>query len=167
MFQIDVSDLHWIQNVADDPEDLCLHGTATAVIGTETLTYDATVSATALSLLRTLTEDHLSGQGIQMLPCCGFFLVADETNSSVQIVGCPNGIDWTVTHANNQIQITTDTGTIVSVKKDDYKKAVFAFADQIERFYQRCSPKILPKDEFDRNGYLAFWNEWHRRRNQL
>ena len=24
----------------------------------------------------------------------------------------------------------------------------------------------LPKDEFDRNGYITFWKEWHRRRTE-
>lgn len=26
-----------------------------------------------------------------------------------------------------------------------------------------CAPKELPANEYDRNGYIAFWNEWHRR----
>ena len=26
-----------------------------------------------------------------------------------------------------------------------------------------CAPKELPPNEYDRNGYIAFWNEWHRR----
>ena len=28
-----------------------------------------------------------------------------------------------------------------------------------------CTPKEIPENEFDRNGYTAFWNEWQRRYN--
>ena len=27
----------------------------------------------------------------------------------------------------------------------------------------RSSPKEIPADAFERNGYIAFWNEWQRR----
>ena len=37
------------------------------------------------------------------------------------------------------------------------------FAERIKSFYDSCSPKEMPNDEFARNGYLAFWNEWQRR----
>ena len=36
-------------------------------------------------------------------------------------------------------------------------------ADKVEAFYRSCRPKHIPKDEFARNGYIAFWNERHRR----
>ena len=32
--------------------------------------------------------------------------------------------------------------------------------------YDACTPKEIPEDEFDRNGYTAFWNEWQRRYNE-
>ena len=43
---------------------------------------------------------------------------------------------------------------------DEYRQTVFAFADLIETFYKTSEDKKIPKDEFDRNGYIAFWNEW-------
>ena len=46
-FQIDTTELYWIDGSMDDPEDLCLHGHAIAYIGEEKLEYDCTVSATA------------------------------------------------------------------------------------------------------------------------
>ena len=58
MFSISVSNLHWMEEV-DSIEDLCLHGNAKAIIGHEVLEYDdATVSSTALYLLKSLKEDH-------------------------------------------------------------------------------------------------------------
>ena len=93
MFQIDVTELEWIKGPEDDPEDLCLHGKVTARIGDEVLEDHGTVSASALYLLRSLTEDHETGQENQMIPCCGHFLVANEDLTEVWISGCPYGTD--------------------------------------------------------------------------
>lgn len=164
-FSIDVNNLSWINGSKDDPEDLCLHGHAVVVIGDRRFEYDATVSATALYLLKTLEEDHVIHKDNQMLPCCGHFVVANDDLNNVAIIGCPNGIDWSVLHNNdNSVTIITDDGTEETVSLTNYKAEVYKFADKIEKFYSSCSPKVLPKDEFDRNGYIAFWNEWHRRR---
>ena len=165
-FSIDVYDLSWINESKDDPEDLCLHGHTIATIGDCRFEYDATVSATALYLLKTLEEDHVIYKDIQMLPCCGFFIISNDNLDNVTISGCPNGIDWSVLHnSDGSVTLVTDDGTKEKVSLADYKEEVYKFADKIENFYSLCSPKILPKDEFDRNGYIAFWNEWHRRRN--
>jgi len=166
-FSIEATDLSWINGEKDDPEDLCLHGHAVAKIGDRTLAYDATVSATALYLLKTIREDHFIHKDNQMLPCCGFFMIPDKNLSSVTIIGCDNGIDWSVIHEGNSVKLILEDGYEDTVAIEDYKAEVFRFADFIEAFYSSCTPKTLPKDEFDRNGYTAFWNEWHRRRNPL
>ena len=58
MFSIEVSNLHWMDGVKQ-AEDLCLHGDTIAVIGDEVLKYDdATVSSTALYLLKSIKENH-------------------------------------------------------------------------------------------------------------
>ena len=102
-----------------------------------------------------------------MLPCCGFFIIANDDLDNVVICGCLNGIDWSVLHnSDNSITLVTEDGTEEIIALADYKAEVYKFADKIESFYSLCSPKVLPKDEFDRNGYIAFWNEWHRRRKQ-
>lgn len=164
IFRIDADHLCWINGTEDDPEDLCLHGHAVALIGEEKLEYEATISATALYLLKSLTENHIIYEDNQMLPCCGFFYIPDETLSNVTISGCPNGIDWSVIHEDDVVRLILGNGQEQRISLEDYRKEVFRFADKIERFYQSCAPKILPDDPFDRNGYLAFWNEWHRRR---
>lgn len=148
----------------DYPEDLCLHGHAVARIADHTLEYDATVSATALYLLKSLTEDHIIYQDIQMLPCCGHILIANDDLSEVVISGCPNGIDWSVIHNDDIVVLELEDGTKDHISLDEYRAEVFRFADMIEDFYKACTPKVLPDEPFFRDGYIAFWNEWHKRR---
>ena len=143
-FSINASNFSWIDGQKDDPQDLCLYGHAVVHIADCVLEYDAAVSATALSLLKSITEDHIIDEDIQMLPCCGHTFLANNDRSGVTIVGCPNGIDWSVTH---------DADTVI-----------LELADEVEGVYLACAPKILPEDPFERDGYIAFWNEWHRRR---
>ena len=120
-FSLDAGAFCWINGETDDPEDLCLHGHAVARIAGETVEFDCAVSAAALYLLKSLTEDHLLGQGEQFFPCCGFFCIADEAGENVEIVGCDNGADWTLRHEEENVRLilpdvllpaTTALGTI-------------------------------------------------------
>ena len=106
-FALSAGDFCWINGEADDPEDLCLHGHAVARIAGETVEFDCAVSAAALYLLKSLTEDHLLGRPgqEQFFPCCGFFCVADETGENVEIVGCDNGADWTLRHEGENVRL--------------------------------------------------------------
>ena len=166
-FKINATNLHWMDDLVNDPDDLCLHGNAVAIIGNRKLKYDeCTVSATALYLLKTLTEDHVSGKDNQMLPCCGHTLIANDDLTKVVISGCPNGIDWSVIHTGDSVRLILDDGYENNVPIAQYREEVFRFADLIEDYYRFCPSKIIPKDKFDRNGYETFWNEWHRRRNR-
>ena len=164
-FSIDATNFKWIDGI-DEREDLCLHGHAVAYIGQKKLEYDATVSATALYLLKTLTENHIINTDNQLLPCCGFSIFANESLDNVLISGCDNGIDWSVIHDRDRVILELEDGTRDEISIDEYKKTVFAFADKVEAFYRACAPKKIPNDKIDREGYTAFWNEWHRRRNQ-
>lgn len=166
MFKIDVNNMYWLDGLGDTCEDLCLHGYAVAFIGSKKLEYDATVSATALYLLKSLTENHIINEDNQMLPCCGFFLIADDKLENVTIVGCNNGIDWSIIHEGENIKLILEDGSETIVSLEEYKKEVFQFADKVETFYKASPPRKLPKDEFDRNGYITFWKEWHRRRTE-
>lgn len=163
MFEIDVTEFAWISGTADDPEDLCLHGKVTARIGNEVLEDHGTVSASALYLLRSLTENHRTGEENQMIPCCGHFLIANGDLSEVCISGCPYGTDWTVEQVSGGVKIVTDSGKETFVPMEEYREAVFRFADKVEAYYASCAPK-KPSDDFQQRGYSAFWNEWHRRR---
>lgn len=144
-FHIDVTELYWIDGSLDAPEDLCLHGHAVAYIGSEKLEYDCTISATALYLLKTLTENHVINEDNQMLPCCGHFYIPDEKLENVTISGCDNGIDWTVEHIGDDVVITLEDGTAVTVPLEEYRLEVYQFVDKIEAYYQSCSPKKYQK----------------------
>ncbi len=166
IFCIKCSDFAWINGSQDDPEDLCSHGIVTVEIGEERLSYDCCTSAAALRMLRTLTQEHEiedSMYGEQILPCCGFNMYADDTLENVFISGCSSGVDYAVHHQGGDIVLTTEDGKQYEVGFEEYRTEVLAFACEVEAFYKRCAEKKLPEDEYERNGYQAFWNEWNRR----
>ena len=163
-FRIDTERLHWIiDNGEDDPNDLCVHGQTIVKIGEEVFDYDATVSAAGLYLLRTLTEDHIVPEYNYMLPCCGHWMYINGDISTVNIGGCPNGVDWSVIHEGDKVKFVTETGKETFMNIEDYKNEVFSFTDKIEAYYNGCLPK-KPFDKHSSDGYTAFWNEWRRRK---
>lgn len=81
-FVIEIMDMYWIDGEKDNPEDLCLHGDVFVKIGEEVVAdkYSCTVSSTGLYLLKSLEEDRIPEQSAnQMLPCCGFFIIPNDT----------------------------------------------------------------------------------------
>lgn len=167
IFKITADDLQWIGGAVDDPQDLCLHGHVTVQIGDTFLEDHGTVSATALSLLKTLTEDKtISDYDIQMIPCCGNTLLANDDLTEVTIIGCDTGTNWSTIHEGDFVRLILPSGQEEVVSLSAYRNEVLRFADKVERFYNACTPKEIPKNEFERNGYIAFWNEWHRRYNE-
>lgn len=165
-FSIKIVDLYWINREKDNTEDLCLHGDVNIKIGEEVVAeeYSCTVSSTALYLLKSLKLDHSIGEENQILPCCGHFIIPNDTDDTVEISGCPNGIDWSILHTDGYVKLVTEKGNEVSITLDDYTETVFNFVDKIEEFYKRCQGKIIPTDNFDRDGYIKFWKEWNNRR---
>ena len=167
IFKIKADHFEWIGGTADDPKDLCLHGHVTVQFGDIVLEDHGTVSATALYLLKTLSEDKIMAHhDIQMIPCCGHCLIANADLTEVQISGCDNGTDWSTIHEGNAVRFVLPSGREEVVSLRDYRYEVLDFADSVKRFYDACTPKELPGNEFDRNGYIAFWNEWQRRYNE-
>lgn len=165
-FKIKADEFQWINGAADDPQDLCLHGHITARFGDTVLEDYGTVSATALYLLKTLSEDKIMAPyDIQMIPCCGHFLIANNDLTEVQISGCDTGTDWSTVHEGNAVRLILPSGQEEVVTLREYQYEVLDFAKKVKRFYDSCTPKEIPEDEFDRNGYTAFWNEWQRRYN--
>lgn len=164
IFKIKADNFEWIGGAQDDPQDRCLHGRVTVQFGDTVLEDLGTASATALYLLKTLTEDKImTRHDIQMIPCCGHFLIANQDLTEVQISGCDNGTDWTTIHEGDCVRFILSSGQEEVVSLREYQYEVLAFAKSVKRFYDACSPKEIPTDEFDRNGYTAFWNEWKRR----
>ena len=165
-FKIKVNSLYWLDKAKDDPNDLCLHGDITVIIGEEKLSYSCTASAAALRMLKTLSEDHLPTKGEQMLPCCGFSMIPNENLDEVDIIGCDNGVDWAVLNEDGMFKLITGNGNTVFVYYLQYKGEILRFADIVEYYNKKSLPKNIPEDEFERNGYMAFWNERNRREDE-
>jgi hypothetical protein len=165
-FEIYAENFYWLcSDDKDNPDDLCLHGDMIAVIGDEKLEYNGCVSAAGLYFLRTLTENHIINSDQPIFPCCGHHLYAvNEELDTVDIGGCPNGVDFSVIHESDNVKITTKSGNEICVNFNEYENKINAFADSVESYYEKCLPKYLSKcDTIERNGYIAFWNEWKRR----
>ena len=167
-FEIKILKLHWINE--DDGNDLCLHGELFIRIGEEVLSDfdsgDWTLSVASLFLMRTLTMDYTPNDFDNLLiPCCGNFIVVEE-NTPITVIGCPNGVDWTIRHIEGGlVKHVSNNGSEAIITEEEYQKIVFDFADKVEQFY-KDNPRILPDDGFDLEGYSAFWNEWHNLRNK-
>lgn len=145
-------------------DDLCLHGFVKMQIGDAIIKDYGTVSATALCLLRTLEKDKImSDEQIQMIPCCGNTLIANDDLSEVEIIGCDTGTDWSVIHMGDKVKIVLQSGDEFFIPISEYKSEVFKFADKVETFYKQSKPRQI-EGEFDENGYTAFWNEFKRRK---
>ena len=167
MFSIAIKRLWWILDDGnDDPEDWCLHGELSVRIGDKLIEDCCTVNVTALYLLRTLTEDYIPSSRAysQMMPCCGHFVIANEEKESVEILGCDCGQEWSVRHVRQSVELMTEQGERTIVPFGEYRETVLVFADQVMAHYLQCRQKNLPDEEFERDGCLAFWREWARRR---
>ncbi len=171
-FSIEINEMHWLFDENSDA-DLCAHGNLTVRIGDELIAgikedEDWTISATALFLLRTLERNHSKENpvGEHLIPCCGHLFIFTEETEEVYIGGCPNGIDWEVIHQNGSIKLRTESGKETLLDFDFYKSEILEFVDKVENFYIQSGEKIIPDNEFERNGYLEFWNEWKIRRSR-
>ncbi len=164
-FLIDVDEINWIDGKTKNQSDLCAHGHVTVKIGDYYDEYfGGSVSATALYLLKTLSRDHIFGAENQLVPCCGFSMNAVERNEFgeiCEILGCPDGLDWTVKHDGTSIHLIVKDGTSVAIPFEQYKTAVFAFSDKVKQFYDSSLPRnISDCDEYDKAGFKAFCDEW-------
>lgn len=174
-FDIKVLRQHWVKDDGkDNPEDLCSHGEIYLRIGDKELsnkgTGSWTLSSTALYLMRTVNRDYEIGEyASQLIPCCGHFFMVDENKDGFAIImGCPNGIDWTIRHiGTDQIQHISENGEEGIIGKNEYRKLVIEFVSQVEKFYEKSKPKVIPKDEFDRKGYEVFWSEWKKLKEEI
>jgi hypothetical protein len=176
-FSINLIKLHWLENY-DDPDDRCAHGKVRVLIGNEIVADNTedindwwALSAMALHLLRTLETNHTEKTPIAqcLIPGEGHHIDHKEDDFTVHIeTAYPmvNGCNWWVTHSKNKVTLETKSGFSIPIPFETYKQEVITFVDKIEDFYKKSSPKNLPIDKYDRDGYLKFWKEWHFRRNK-
>ncbi len=159
-FEIKIKKLYWIDGTQDNKEDLCLHGDLKIRINDQIVEYSPTVSAAGLRLLRSLFEDHQGEKGKHLFPCCGNIMIANEEGNKVEIIGCDQGLDWSVRYKDGLITIKADKNTETTIYYLQYKKEVLNFIKEVENFYKKAGKRILPEDKVEMEGYLDFWKEW-------
>ena len=83
------------------------------------------------------------------------------------MLGCPNGIDWSIHYENERVTHTTRWGRQASISLAKWKTIVLALAQQVEDFYAQSKTKNLPEEKADWKAYLRFWEDWHRMKKQI
>jgi hypothetical protein len=169
MIKLLVQELQWIKGSKDDPEDHCAHGRVFFTVNeTEFVKPDDgvwTVSASALYLLRTLTENHTAENSVAdgyLFPCCGFVVLPIGGRFKVLCLGCMNGIELEIIHQVDTVTINSSAGSEV-VPKTEWTRAVLDFTDSVRQFYRSSLPKVAIEDEIDKLGWATFWQEWDER----
>lgn len=162
MFKLEILEKYWLPGQPEET-DLCLHGTVRVQIGDDVLEDEVCLSAAALHLLRSVTEEHQPDELAKLFPIDGFCWTPDG-EGSIYLGGCPNGgFDGYVTHEDDVVRIALEELPAVQIPLTEYQAKVFAFADQVEAFFRQSKPKFV-NDELDKLWYPLFWEEWRLRR---
>jgi hypothetical protein len=140
-FAIEITRLGWIDpDLEDASGDPCSHGDIRLEIGGQVIVpgdgeHWYTVSTSALALLRTLESDHSREQPVaeRLVFHCGM----------LEMMGCPIGIDWTVTHVGARVQMqdvvrcdevdgtgATFPGLVAEVDESEYRRTIVRFAEK-------------------------------------
>lgn len=165
MFRIDILNMYWLSGQAEET-DLCAHGTVRIHIGREVLEDDVSLSAAALHLLRSVTEDHEPDALAKLFPTDGFCWTPDG-EGSIYLGGCPcGGFDGYVTHEGDIVRIALEGLPAESMPLAEYRAEVFDLADQVEVFFRQSKPKVVI-GELDKLWYPLFWEEWRRLRGDV
>jgi len=170
MIRLLVRDFQWIKGMNDDPGDQCAHGRVILNVNdTEFVKPEDgiwTISASALYLLRTLSENHTAENSVAesnfLFPCCGFKVWQIGNRFKVICMGCNNGIDLEIIHQEDMVTISSSVSS-ETVSKSEWTSAVLDFTDSVRKFYRSSLPKVAIEDEFDNQGWAAFWQEWDER----
>ncbi len=164
MFKLEILDKYWLPGMPEE-EDLCLHGEVRVRIGDDVLQDHVCLSASAINLLRTLTEDCGLDPHAQALAGTGHFMLKVSDNPPrVDISGAPYGIDWFVNHDGEDVILQLQHGPEVTVPLAEYRAEVLRFCDEAEAFYEASKPKVLSEDNIHTDGYLTMRKEWRWRR---
>lgn len=161
-FALKTLELRWLDGQPDET-DLCAHGIVRICLGAHTLEGEVSMSASALHLLRTVSDDHAPDELAKLFPTDGFCWTPAGSASPYPIYlgGCPNGgFDGTVLHEEGFVRIALENLPEVRVPLEDYRAEVFRFADEVEALFRRSRPKVVT-DALDKLWYPLFWKEWH------
>lgn len=159
--------LHWLYN--EEPTDLCAHGGIQVlldgrIVFEQGTTDDGlTLSTGALHLLRTVERDYEPGPDVsgQLVPCCGNWMVFDEDLHEVVNSPCPNGINGTVRHNGDSVEVRLSDNPSFVVTDLEWARAVHEFSAKVRAFYF-----AIPRDAsdaMDAEWHPQFVDEWDRR----
>lgn len=166
LFAIEAAELCWLNGQREET-DLCAHGIVRICLGDYTLEGEVSTSASALHLLRTVSDDHEPDEMAKLFPTDGFCWTPSggATPYPIYLGGCPNGgFDGTVLHEEGFVRVALESLPEVRVPLEDYRAEVFRFADAVEALFRRSQPKVVA-DALDKLWYPLFWMEWHSIRN--
>ena len=168
-FEFNLIEIHWINDLPDNDEDLCAHGKVFIKINDEIVSDGKeswTISATGLYLLRSLKNNYEPMMYRNFLvPCCAmdFWL---ENDGRVFFIGCPNGIDLTIRHlSNNYVEIISENGSKALIDEKEFRNIVYKFTSEIEMFYKNSPERKQLADKEVKIGFTAFWDEWYKLKN--
>lgn len=89
-----------------------------------------------------------------------------DDNEPITIMGCNDGIDWSVTHQKNIVTLESEQRSKAELLFNEYKDIIINFTDVIEDFYGNPNDKSAPIDELDRDAFHKFWHEWKELKNK-
>ena len=146
------TDLHFLgDNSKMQAYDDCVHGKVVFKIDGCILSNDDSdwcLSASAYRFLRSLFENHFSRAEEHMIPCCGAFY-ASQDKTSVTVVGCSNGIDFDITHQDDNIIIRAQDGIAYTAPFEDYKAALTMLG-----IFLSANRRLLAKHSFQQQCIL-------------
>jgi len=172
-FQIRILEQGWLNSdhadhADDDDYDLCSHGKIELIIGGQIIANGREqygISESAQALLRTLSADHSKAHPVAerlIFHGCGLILM----------MGCPIGIDWSVTHTQGEVIIsdvirykTTNeehgipqSDLTVRVPIENYRSQVLYFAQRAKLPFEETKKTFT--GSWDQAQYDEFWNEY-------
>lgn len=169
-FALHITDQHFLGEGEEQARDGCSHGGISAVIAGTHVTSDSVdygISQSALSLLRTLEQDHTPSERVNdsYLLCHG---CAYPTH-----FGCPNfGTDWVVRHEDSTVVLRqpvhvdivagdTEFDVQARVPIEHYRREVVALAESARSFYFSAEPRAL--EDWEQDLHAQFWAEFDER----
>ena len=173
MIDLRPTSLRWVSETEDASWDQCAHGDVVFTIdsipfATGERAENVTVSAAALFLLRTLTDNHTAAnpvaEGSQLFPCCGHTAIAVSGRFPVMVLGCPSGIEVDVVHSAGMVTIRSEGGQVAAVSAAEWRDAVLGFVDEVQAFYDASPPRDPVDESTGHDDWPVFWQEWRDRR---
>lgn len=165
MIELKLINPQWIKGKKDDPEDQCAHGYIKFEIDELVISNadeEWTVSAAALFLLRTVSNDHTLKSSVAeynyLIPCCGFNPFKGDGDFNLILMGCNSGLNPDIIHNNGDVSISFE-GQSRTISLSEWAQAVVSFTDQVLDFYTSSAPKFALQDKHDKEGWRLFWEE--------